>query len=178
MVRTSLSNPIEVAWTEVTTPGRLGLTFAPGKKARSAFGSPWDRDLELDLAALRAAGVDVLGCLLEDHELTTLKIPALFDRAAAHGLSVLRLPIEDGGVPALEGAQALVAEVVGLLEAGRSVVYHCRGGLGRAGTLTACTRIQLGDNPSAAMAEVRRVRPGAIENSRQEAFVHAYRTQR
>ena len=50
--------------------GRLGVTFAPGKKARSAYGPPWSRDLDLDLSRMRQAlGVEVLVPLVEDEEL-------------------------------------------------------------------------------------------------------------
>ena len=55
------------------------------------------------------------------------------------------------------------------------VVFHCRGGLGRAGTFAALALRRLGLTPKAAMAQVRSVRPGAIENSIQEAFVEGHR---
>jgi ADP-ribosyl-[dinitrogen reductase] hydrolase len=54
------------------------------------------------------------------------------------------------------------------------VVIHCRGGLGRAGTLAACVLRSEGVPARAAIARVRSARPGSIENAAQEAFVAAF----
>ena len=54
------------------------------------------------------------------------------------------------------------------------MVVHCRGGLGRAGLTAACLLVQAGMEPGEAMALVRKTRPGAIENSRQEKFVREF----
>jgi hypothetical protein len=52
-VRTSVSDPLLVSFIEgLSLPGRLGLTMAPGKKGSSYYGSPWDRDLDVDLERL------------------------------------------------------------------------------------------------------------------------------
>lgn len=156
--------------------GRLGVTFAPGKKARSAYGSPWSRDLDLDLGRMRQAlGVEVLVPLVEDDELLHLAIPDLVPKAEALGMTVHRLPIPDGEVPEPAAALLLVDRIVAALAAKQTVVVHCRGGLGRAGTIAACTLVRLGETPKDAMATVRRVRPGAIENRRQERFVEQFR---
>lgn len=58
-----------------------------------------------------------------------------------------------------------------ILRSGSDVVVHCRGGLGRAGTIAARLLIELGSEPETAMASVRAVRPGAIENDEQEMYV-------
>ena len=58
-----------------------------------------------------------------------------------------------------------------ILRNGFDVVVHCRGGLGRAGTIAARLLVELGIEPATAIAKVREARPGAIENSRQELFV-------
>ena len=55
--------------------------------------------------------------------------------------------------------------------AGCDVLVHCRGGLGRAGTIAARLLVELGMEPETAIASVRAVRPGAIETSDQEKFV-------
>lgn len=49
-------------------PGRLGLTFAPGKQAIAQFmGGPWARDLDVDLRRLiEVYGVNRLVLLLEN----------------------------------------------------------------------------------------------------------------
>ena len=58
-----------------------------------------------------------------------------------------------------------------LLRSGRNVLVHCRGGLGRAGTIGARLLIELGMEPATAIRQVRAVRPGAIETREQEKYV-------
>jgi ADP-ribosyl-[dinitrogen reductase] hydrolase len=54
---------------------------------------------------------------------------------------------------------------------GRHVLVHCRGGLGRAGMMAARLLVELGVEPAKAIADVRAVRPGAIETPEQENFI-------
>src|SRR5512139_380789 len=106
-MRTSLTHPIDVDWLPTPWRGRVGLTFAPGKYDDYALSGPWARDLELDLARLRAHhGATRLVTLLEDHELEALRIPRLVEAATRHGLQVRRLPIVDGDAPRDAGAFA------------------------------------------------------------------------
>src|SRR5262249_10340277 len=78
-------------------PGRVGMTLAPGRKARGASAT-WDRDLDEDLRVLRDDyGAKALVTLMRDYELADLGIPQLFERVAAFGLASLRLAITDGG---------------------------------------------------------------------------------
>ena len=173
--RTSQTDPIEVSWLPVTVGtqgGRLGVIFAPGKHAPSTLGRPWARNLDTDLDRLRHHhGVDLLVSLVEDWELEWLKIGALCSAAEARGIAVLRHPVVDGSTPQRTEALQVVQQAVSMASAGQSVVFHCRGGLGRAGTFAALALRHLGMSGPAAMAEVRAVRPGAIENRNQERFV-------
>lgn len=138
--RTSASHPIQVGWLPFDLLGRVGLTFAPGKGQADAQTGAWARDLETDVARLRGEfAVDHLVCLLEDHELTELAIPGLPEAAHAAGMSFHRYPIRDGSLPAKpEEFRALTAEILGWAAAGETVVIHCKGGLGRAGTVGGC----------------------------------------
>jgi ADP-ribosyl-[dinitrogen reductase] hydrolase len=177
--KTSLTDPINIAWITRRTVGRrgrIGLTFCPGK-----VDFKWERNLDLDLARLkRHHRIDVLACLLEDHEFTLLKVPNLLQRAKAHGLRVLHFAVPDGGTPTDDQAfRRLVSRILRDIRAGRNVGIHCRGGLGRAGTLGSCTLMALlGCEPSAAIHSVRRQRPGAVENLEQERFVEGFRWKR
>jgi protein-tyrosine phosphatase len=175
-MRTSLTDPIRVAWldTGLALRGRVGLTFAPGKRSASLFGPDWARDLDVDLDQLRGEGVDFLAPLIEDDELELLGIPTLVEAAAGRGMTVARLPIPDGGIPDILAARSLVERIVAHARAGGGAVTHCRGGLGRAGTIAACCLVALGADPRVAVREVRSVRPGAIENEGQERFVAEY----
>jgi ADP-ribosyl-[dinitrogen reductase] hydrolase len=63
------------------------------------------------------------------------------------------------------------SELRTLLRSGRDVLVHCRGGLGRAGTIGARLLIEFGMEPATAIRQVRAVRPGAIETREQEKYV-------
>lgn len=173
--RTSVTDPIRVAWVPLPVRGRLGVTFAPGKKdnaSKSKPGAPWDRDLKIDLSDLVKAGVDSLVCLLEDRELDTLKIRALPTLAPQFGIDFAHFPIKDMSFPTNGGdAVDLAGKVLECLRAGSNVVFHCRGGLGRAGMMAALTLIQASPVADLAMFRVRSVRPGAIETKGQEMFL-------
>lgn len=173
--RTSESDPIRVAIVEEPRPwpGSLGVTFAPGKRCGSMLGPPWARDLAADLARLRETyGADWLITLLEDRELAEFEIADLGERAEALGMRWLHLPIVDKQTPTdLSATLVTVAGMRGALDEGQTVVVHCRGGLGRAGTIASCCLATAGVAPEAAIEAVRRVRPGAVENAAQEQFV-------
>ncbi|MGN6818061.1 MAG: ADP-ribosylglycohydrolase family protein, partial [Sphingomonas sp.] len=57
------------------------------------------------------------------------------------------------------------------LRDGFDIVVHCKGGLGRAGTIAARLMVELGVPPSTAVSEVRAARPGAIETDAQLNYV-------
>lgn len=179
-VRTSESHPIRVDEVPIEgVPGKLGLTFAPGKRGPRGFGDGvWQRDLDQDLARLRDAfGTDVLVSLMRDHEYEMLRIADLQERATARGIRVRRFAITDVSAPAeadREAFDALIDELHGDLQDGRTVTVHCRGGLGRSGLVAACVLVRGGVAPDDAVARVRAHREGAIETSEQEDYVHDY----
>ena len=65
------------------------------------------------------------------------------------------------------------AELRAILRAGFNVLVHCKGGLGRAGTIASRLLIELGIDPHAAVAAVRAPRLGAIETPAQFAYVRS-----
>ena len=163
------SSDVDVAFlpsAAVRTPGRIGLAIAPGRRG----------DLVTDLRSLRLEhDVRLLVTLVEGWELEDMRIAELFERARALGLETLHAPIADFGVPPSPAAAlALVRRIVGVAEGGATVVVHCKGGRGRSGTMAACCLVARGHAPADALAVVRAARPGAVENERQEGFVHAF----
>lgn len=177
--RTSESDPIEVSWVDASAHGglgRLGLTIAPGKRGRSsATSGMWERNLDADLDRLKEVhGVDVLVSLMEPLEYDDLQIAGLFEGAERRGVRVLRLPIVDVNVPTAvqsPDVDRLIQEIRDSLAAEETVVIHCRGGLGRSGTIASIVLTTFGRSAEDAIAIVRRARPGAVETSRQEEYV-------
>ncbi|MDP8952130.1 MAG: cyclin-dependent kinase inhibitor 3 family protein [Actinomycetota bacterium] len=172
--KTSESDPIRVDFLsqeETGQPGRLGMTFAPGKKSEGADGV-WDRDLAADLKRLvEEYRVEVLVSLMEHTEHSYLKVPNLLQEAGERGMEVLHLPIPDGRAPADSEADRyvpLVEDMAERLEKGQTVVVHCRGGQGRSGMFAASVLVALGHPAVKALEIVRKTRKGAVETPEQE----------
>ncbi len=174
--------PLLIDWLEPaqlgdTLPGRLGLTILPGKRGLSFRypGRVYRRDLDEDLIMLRAAGVGRLVLLVEDTELSRWGDPAIVERGAAAGVTVLRHPIPDGRPPA---SLSEMHEILAEIEQGRrsgNVAVACMGGVGRTGTVAACGLVRAGMSPQEAIATVRDIRhPTAVETFDQERFVAAF----
>jgi protein-tyrosine phosphatase len=161
-------------------PGDLGLTILPGKQGASVRypGHVYRRDLDGDLATLRQAGVVRLVLLVVDAELARWGDREIVARGRATGVEVRRHPISDGKPPAsMKVLEAILADI----DEGRrrgSVAVACMGGVGRTGTVVACSLVRAGRDPEAAIARIRAVRHRtAVETREQEEFVRSYAQQ-
>lgn len=174
-MRTSQTHPLQIA--EVSAGpgmGKIGITFCPGKKQTNAASGSWDRDLVLDFAAIEKWNAAALVTLLEAHELESLAVPRLGNAVHDDHMIWYYLPIRDGGIPDPDFEQTWEQsgrELRAVLRDGFNVLVHCKGGLGRAGTIGARLLIELGMEPAEAVKAVRTVRPGAIETAAQLAYV-------
>jgi hypothetical protein len=177
--RTSITDPLRIdeLTSQPWTPGTVGITFCPGKCGDSIFGSSWQRDLDVDLDAVKAWGADIALTLVEERELRFLQVPSLGAGFRKRGIEWHHLPIVDLNPPneafhrlwLSSGTAALRT-----LREGGKVLVHCRGGLGRAGTVAGALLIELGETPERALQKVRAARPGAVETPRQERYLAAY----
>lgn len=173
MVRTSITHPLRIDDLALGN-GRLGITFCPGKKGASVFGAAWDRDLDLDLDAVKGWGANAVLSLIEDHEFEMLGVRELGEAVKALGIEWVHFPIRDLDTPtdkAMGTWAAISAQLHATLERGGRVLVHCRGGLGRAGTIAALMLIERGWSAPQAISDVRAVRPGAIETDEQERWL-------
>ena len=176
-MRTSISHPLQIAGVQpFEGSGRIGITFCPGKVQPGAMSGSWQRDLGLDLDAVSTWGAVAVLTLIEDHELATLKVTDMGAQVRARHMDWFNLPIPDVSVPdaAFEQQWKTVGpDLMNRLRAGFDVLVHCKGGLGRAGTIAARLMVELGVAPAEAVKAVRSVRPGAIETSAQLDYVMA-----
>ncbi len=175
--RTSKTHPLQIASVAVPgTRGVIGLTLCPGKKDQAAMTGAWKRDLETDVAAIRAWGAGAVVCLMESFELKLLDVEALSETVESEGMRWFHLPIRDVSVPsvAFENLWTVKGpELRAIVSKGGRVLVHCRGGLGRSGMVAARLLVEFGMKPDAAIALVRKHRPGAIETAAQEDYVRA-----
>ena len=176
-MKTSETDPIRVDYVPaelLALRGRIGMTFAPGKKGGGVHGQ-WHRELGADLARIRDVyRTSLIVTLIEPHELALLGIEALFETVRELGLQPIHVPIKDGSVPKMDALVALVGKIIAAASEGKNVVVHCRGGLGRAGLVTACCVVACGQAPAEAIRVVRRARKDAIENVEQEQVVSKF----
>jgi hypothetical protein len=150
--RTSTSHPLRVDWLLQYPGARLGLTFVPGRTD-----DLWERNLDVDLDALAAAGVKVVVSPLSVDELT---------QVGAGGLVVgVRDRVMDYVGPAGQKRSALtwtlddlVDEALGRLAAGADVVVVCQAGLHEGALVAAACLVATGATPAVALAAVRECR--------------------
>lgn len=173
--RTSQNSPLVIA-TISASSGRLGISLCPGKWQDAAWTGPWERDLAIDLDAVRDWGAAAAVTLIEPQEFVALRVERLGEEVAARGIRWFHLPIRDVTAPGASFEEAWQQKgpiLHELLKHGQSVFIHCKGGLGRAGTVAARLLVELGDDPDVAIAKVREVRRGAIDVGEQENYVRA-----
>jgi protein-tyrosine phosphatase len=174
-MRTSNSDPLQIATVFAPgIPGAIGLTQCPGKKDRIGG---WNRDLSHDLARIREWGAAAILTLVQERELHRLGVAELGTEVARYKMIWRHLPIRDGDVPdeKFEASWSEVGvELRALLRGGRRVLVHCRGGLGRAGMISARLLVELGMDPEAAIIAIRAVLgPAAIETREQEIHIRS-----
>src|SRR6478736_1055835 len=95
-LKTSQSDPLQIA-TIACGPGlgQIGVTFAPGKTQADAASGAWQRVLAADLDVIAAWNAAAVVTLVEDHELTDLRITGLRAEVRRRHMEWHHLPIRD-----------------------------------------------------------------------------------
>lgn len=174
--KTSLTHPLQIAEVQYAlSHGRIGISFCPGKVQTSAFSGRWERSLDIDLDAIATWGAAAVVSLVEDHELVALQVQAMGSAVHDRHMAWFHLPIVDVSTPDEHWeTQWLTAgpALRQMIRSGFNVFVHCKGGLGRAGTIAARLLVELGQDTDSAIEAVRVARArGAIETRQQEAHV-------
>ncbi len=174
-VWTSESHPLQIA--DVSSGdgfGRIGITLCPGKKQPRAQSGAWNRDLGLDLDEIQRWGATAVISLIAEEEMDCLQVCGLRDSVEERHMEWWHLPIPDVQPPGpeFESGWKVAGEAIrDRLRMGFDVLVHCKGGLGRAGTVTARLLVELGESPDYAIHTVRTARPGTIETAAQERHI-------
>jgi atypical dual specificity phosphatase len=125
---------------------------------------------EAELAALAAAGIrHIINLTSRRHDAASL---------AAVGIDETHLPVRDFSAPSPRVLDTAIAAIAESHTAGDAIAVHCRGGLGRTGTVIAAWLTTQGVSPAQAIDQIRAVRPGSIETRRQERAVHEFAMRR
>jgi ADP-ribosyl-[dinitrogen reductase] hydrolase len=178
--KSSISHPLQIDTVHpITGTGAIGMSLCPGKHVvGSMTGGNWFRDLETDIGAIQSWAATVVLTLLESWELADLRVENLGSVVADFGIVWYWIEVPDGRIP--EGEKAVTwhhvkADLLARLNCDERIFIHCKGGLGRTGTLAAELLVSFGEEVSDAMKRVRIARPGAIETMEQEDYLEALR---
>ncbi len=135
----------ELYWIDRWSRGRLAIAPRP----RSG---DW---LEDEIEAWRGLGVDVVVSLLTADEADELDLGKEGTLCEAKGIEFVSFPIPDRGVPASSRAtRTLVNALDKALSQAKTVLVHCRQGIGRSPLVAACLLAVGGLTPQAAFERI------------------------
>lgn len=152
----------DIYWIPRKGPGKLGVMPRPrgGDK------------LEDELKHIRSSGVEILVSTLTDLEIMELDLEKQNSLSKKSGLDFRRFPILDRSIPRKDRAPKFLKELNNELQNGKTIVIHCRQGIGRSGLMAASLLILEGEKPSAAMKRLTQVRGVTVpETPEQNAWI-------
>jgi len=162
----------------------FGICQCPGKVlARGRDGKQHIRSIQLDMKYFREQyKVDMIVCLLDKYELRTIGVDADEYKSACekNGIEIKFYVIVEMGCPnekPNDFERTLLDQIDAALSKGKRVICHCRGGIGRAGTIACCMLIKFGLAKSCkeAVNMVREIRdPRCVESKKQMDFILSY----
>ena len=156
--------------------GKIILTSFPGLSKEGKFD---DTIFRSQLTIFERNNCSSITSFVEDGEFEKLCDKKHFvEKIYKNNLKWHHLPIKDLSAPNRDFKYKWETTKVLLkneLIDGQNVIFHCRGGKGRAGTIAAILLIDFGMVKKEAIELVRSRRVGAIETKKQEDFIFSYR---
>ena len=142
-------------------------TIRPG--VLSTMGHPYSLE---HIARLADAGVDVIVCALTETELAELDLTDEPQEARDAGIAFHWLPIPDFGIP---DTPPRLDDVLADMRAGRHVLVHCWGGIGRSSLLAGALLVLDGASPEAAWQAIAEARGREVpETHEQRAWLTTF----
>lgn len=149
----------EISWIDCVGEGLVGIMPRPR-------GGDWLGD---EIQAIAKAGVGVLVSLLTADENAELGLQDEERLCGEYGIRFISFPISDRGVPSsIPEAKQTVDLIFEELRAGRSVVVHCRMGIGRSALVAACLLKSQGIGVDEAFAMISRARGFAVPDTEEQ----------
>ncbi|MGE0282351.1 MAG: hypothetical protein AB7P20_17300 [Rhizobiaceae bacterium] len=155
-----------IATVSLPNGARIGISPLPGR----------GNNLDTDMVELLRWKPDAVVSMTEWREIEGSGAADLPNRLDDAGVVWRHLPIADFGGPTGTNAAAwpkLSKEMHAILDRGGAVLTHCYGGHGRSGMVTLRLMVERGEEPKAALARIRAVRPGAVQADEQFAWAAA-----
>jgi len=162
----------------------FGVCAAPGKNiAKGRDGKTHQRDIEVDIKYYKDNfQIDMIVCLLNKYELRTIGVDLdRYQKACENNaIQLIIYPIVEMGVPSHSPEEFDVQVMNSIFEGilnNKKVICHCRGGIGRAGTVASCLlmKAKICRGPKNAISTVRALRdPKCVESRKQEDFIDKY----
>lgn len=165
-----MSHPFDII--ELDNGARLLMTPCPGTKTEG---------VEASMATLKKAGADALITLMQPEEQAGYGILNLEQAATDVGLKWFELPIDDDEKPGSRFEtrwQTHKPELLTLLESGKTVALHCKGGQGRTSLVSALLMLEMGYEWGDLKARIQSVKPRALVIEKHLAYLSDYQAQK
>ena len=149
--------------------------------AKGRDGKVHSRNIQTDLSNFKSQEISIIICLLNDYELRSIgvNVDQYKHTCARLEITFIQYPIIEMAAPDSIGSLEanVMVPVIQALTEGRVVLIHCRGGIGRAGTIACCLllKLHISSSPNQAISLVRSRRDNrCVESRKQEDFIKRY----
>ncbi|MCP4321522.1 MAG: protein phosphatase [Psychromonas sp.] len=142
------------------------LTPCPGTK---------DADLTTSLNEIKEAGAEAILTFMTQQELDKNGLSDIGESIKAKGLSWFHLPIVDDEAPEapfLTAWETAGPAVHRLVEQGKSIAVHCKGGSGRTGLISAQILLERGEAIEPLMKRIQALRPNAFTHACHREYLY------
>ena len=154
---------VSIFWVKYDELGRIGIMPRPRA-------GDW---LEDEVCSLRDSRVGLIVSLLERQLITELELEPEQSICQAQGVQYISFPILDRDLPlSRQDSERLIGKLVELVSEGKSIVIHCRQGVGRSAMIAACLLTELGMSVEDAFEQIRQARGWVVPDTEdQRAWV-------